>query len=133
MSRQDRLRVIALLVGAVLAAVVLGLFASQACPYPTASNPCEATTFNRVMVVGLAAISVGLAVAGFAWLAEFRRRRIAYHGSWARAGRRSALSAAAVAALAGLRLGDALSLLSVLVVISLAVAAEWAIGRADRR
>lgn len=133
MSRQDRLRVVALLVGAVLVAVVLGLFASQACPVSTDANPCESATVNQAVVVGLAAVCVGMAVTAFAWLAEFRRRRIAYLGSWTRAGRRGALAAAVVAALAGLRLGDALNILSALVVIGLAAAAEWAIGRADQK
>lgn len=121
-----------MLVGAVIAGVALGLFASQACPMPTAADPCEASTLNRTVVVGLAAISVGLAVTAFAWLAEFRRRRIAYVGSWTRAGRRGALAAAAVAALAGLRLGGALNLLSAIVVIGLVVAAEWGMGRGER-
>jgi hypothetical protein len=62
----------------------------------------------------------------FAFLAEFAvRRRIIYRGAWGRATRRGLLVAATIAAIAGLRLGGALSVPVALFVISLAVAVEW--------
>ena len=88
---------------------------------------------NRVIVVALAATTAGLAVVPFGVLAEFAvRRRILYRGAWGRAARRGLLVAAALAALAGLRLGGALSVPVVLFVISLTAAVEWfAIRRLD--
>ena len=74
------------------------------------ATPCPDAGVNRAVVVALAAASAGLAVAPFALLAEFAvRRRIIYRGAWARAARRGLLVAGAIAALAGLRLGGALS------------------------
>ena len=67
---------------------------------------------------------------GTAFLIDFAvHRRIVYLGAWARALRRGALAAFTVAALAGLRLVDALSAFSALVVIAVAVAAEWLASR----
>jgi hypothetical protein len=84
-------------------------------------------------VVTLAAATAGLAVMPFALLAEFAvRRRIIYRGAWGRAARRGALVAAIVAAVAGLRLGGAMSVPAALFVISLAAAVEWfAVRRFD--
>lgn len=84
-------------------------------------------------MVTLAAMSAGLAVVPFALLAEFAvRRRIIYRGAWARAGRRGLVVAAAIGALAGLRLGGALSVPVAIFVLSLAAALEWlAIRRFD--
>ena len=79
-----------------------------------------------MVVVGLAAATAGVAVTPFALLAEFAvRRRIIYRGAWGRAARRGLLVAATVAAIAGLRLGGALSVPVALFVVSLAVAVEW--------
>ncbi len=78
------------------------------------------------MVVTLAAATVGLTVIPFALLAEFAvRRRILYRGAWRRATRRGVLVALAIAAIAGLRLGGALSVPVTLFVLSLAAAVEW--------
>jgi hypothetical protein len=72
-------------------------------------------------------------VTPFAFLAEFvARRRIVFRGAWARAARRGLLAAAVVAALAGLRLGGALSVPGALFLLTLAALAEWfAIRRVD--
>jgi hypothetical protein len=115
---------------AVLAAVVLVSFAGHACPADTAATPCPDAGANRAVVVALAAASAGLAVTPFALLAEFAvRRRIIYRGAWARATRRGLLVAAAIAALAGLRLGGALSVPVGLFIVSLAAALEWFASR----
>ena len=130
-SSRDRLWVAALLAGAVLAACGLVAFANVACPGPTVSAPCEQALVNRAVVIVLAALTIGLAVTAIAWLATFRRRRIAYRGAWATAIRRGLLAAAACALLAGLRMGDALNALSVAVVLGAGVATDWAVGRSD--
>ena len=118
---------------AVLGGVVLVSFAGHACAVdgPTAACPEAAT--NRAAVVALAAATAGLAVVPFALLAEFAvRRRIIYRGAWARAARRGLLVAAVIAALAGLRLGGALSAPVAIFVLSLAAALEWlAVRRFD--
>lgn len=133
MNGRDRAWVAVLLASAVLAALLVVVVASQACPGSTATNPCPEAPVNRAIVIGLAASSVGLVVTALAWLAAFRRRRIAYRGSWAVAIRRGILAGSIVAALAGLRLGDALNALSVVVVIAVAAAIEWAFLRAERQ
>ena len=125
--------VAALVLLAVLAAVVLVSFAGRACPADTASTACPDAAANRFVVVALAAATAGLAVAPFALLAEFAvRRRIIYRGAWVRAARRGVLVAATIAALAGLRLGGALSVPVALFVLSLAAVVEWfAVRRFD--
>jgi hypothetical protein len=127
------LAVAALVLLALLAAVVLIAFAGNACPADTPSNPCPEAGFNRGVVVALAAALAGLAVTPFALLAEFAvRRRILYRGAWARAARRGLVVAVTIAALAGLRLGGALSMPIGLFVVCLAVAVEWlAVRRFD--
>ncbi len=118
---------------AVLTGVVLVAFAGNVCPTDTAATPCPDAGGNRAVVVALAAATAGLAVAPFALLAEFAvRRRIIYRGAWARAARRGVLVAGALAALAGLRLGGALSVPVALFIVSLAAALEWlAVRRFD--
>lgn len=125
--------VAALVLLAVLAAVVLVSFAGRACPADTPADPCPEAGANRAVVVTLAAATAGLAVVPFALLAEFAvRRRIIYRGAWARAARRGLLVASAIAALAGLRLGGALSVPVALFIVSLAAALEWfAVRRFD--
>lgn len=125
--------VAALVLFAVLAAVVLVSFAGHACPADTPATPCPDAGANRATVVLLAAATAGLAVTPFALLAEFAvRRRILYRGAWARAARRGALVAATIAALAGLRLGGALSVPIGLFIVTLAAAVEWlAVRRFD--
>ena len=130
MTGQTRVAVAALVLLAVLAAVVLVSFAGHACPADTADTPGPDAGTNRAVVVALAAASAGLAVTPFALLAEFAvRRRIIYRGAWARATRRGLLVAAAIAALAGLRLGGALSVPVGLFIVSLAAALEWFASR----
>jgi hypothetical protein len=133
LTGRTRLAVAALVLLAVLVAVVLISFAGRACPADTPATPCPDAGVNRAVVVALAAASAGLAVAPFALLAEFAvRRRIIYRGAWARATRRGLLVAATIGALAGLRLGGALSVPVALFIVSLAAALEWlAVRRFD--
>jgi hypothetical protein len=126
MTGRSRLVVAGLVLLAVLGAVVLVAFAGNACAVDLPGRPCPDAGTHRAVVVALAAITAGLAVVPFALLAEFAvRRRIIYRGAWGRAARRGALVAAIVAAIAGLRLGGALSVPVALFVISLAAALEW--------
>jgi len=130
---RTRVVVAALVLLAVLAGVVLIAFAGNSCPSDAPATPCANAGANRTVVVILAAATIGLAVVPFALLAEFAvRRRIVFRGAWGRATRRGLLAAAAVATIAGLRLGGALSVPVAMFVISLAVAGEWfAIRRFD--
>lgn len=126
MTGRSRTTVAALVLLAVLGAVVLVAFAGNACPGDLPGRPCPNAGPNRVVVVALAAATAGVAVVPFALLAEFAvRRRIIYRGAWGRATRRGLLVAAAIAAIAGLRLGGALSVPVALFIISLAAALEW--------
>jgi len=126
MTARSRVTIAALVLLAVLAAVVLLAFAGNSCALDVPGHPCANAGLNRAVVVGLAALTSGLAVAPFALLAEFAvRRRIIYRGAWGRAARRGVLVAASIAAIAGLRLGGALSVPAALFVISLAAALEW--------
>lgn len=133
MTGRTRAAVAALVLVAVLGGVALIAFAANSCASDTLLTPCPNAGANRAVVVVLAAATVGLVVAPFALLAEFAvRRRIVFRGAWGRATRRGLLAAAAVAAMAGLRLGGALSVPVALFVISLVAAAEWfAIRRFD--
>jgi SAM-dependent methyltransferase len=95
---------------AVLSSLVTLAFAANACPAALPGQPCPDAGSNRVVLLALASLTAGLLVAPFAFLAEYAvRRRIVYRGAGWRAARRSALVALAIAALAGLRLGNALS------------------------
>lgn len=126
MTSRSRIAVSALVLLAVLGVVVLVAYAGNACAGDLPGRPCPDAGANRVVVVALAAASAGVAVMPFAFLAEFAvRRRIIYRGAWGRATRRGLLVGAAIAAIAGLRLGGALSVPVALFVISLAVAVEW--------
>ena len=133
MTGRARLAVVALVLLAVLGAVVLVAYAGNVCPAETEAQPCPDAAANRVMVVLLAASTAALAVIPFALLAEFAvRRRIVYRGAWGRATRRGLLVAAAIAALAGLRLGGALAVPAALFVVTLAAVMEWfAVRRFD--
>jgi hypothetical protein len=134
MTGRQRTTVAALLLLGVLTCVVLVAFAGNACPVETAADPCPQATRNLVVGTILAALTVGLLVAPFAFLAEaVARRGMLYRGAWGRASRRGVLAALAVAALAGLRLGGVLSVPTGLFVIVLAAIAEWLIARTDRR
>jgi hypothetical protein len=117
----------------IVSTAALLLFASNACPIDTVAQPCPGAGANRLVVIGLAALTSGLLVVPFAFLAEFAlRRRIVYRGAWARAARRGVLVGVVVAVLAGLRLGGALTVPAAMFVILLAGAGEWfAIRRLD--
>ena len=126
MTARSRIAVAALVLLTLLSAVVLVAFAGNACAGDLPDQPCPNAVANRAVVVALAAITAGVAVMPFALLAEFAvRRRIIYRGAWGRAVRRGLLVGAAIAAIAGLRLGGALSVPVALFVISLAAATEW--------
>ncbi|MDQ5840623.1 MAG: hypothetical protein M3537_05660, partial [Chloroflexota bacterium] len=94
---------------------------------------CPDADRNRVLVIGLAGLALGLLITPGAFVVDFAaRRRIAYLGAWGRAARRGALAGLVLAAVAGLRLVDALNPFSAVVVGGVAMAAEWlAIRRLD--
>ena len=132
MSGQHRLAVAALLLLGVLAAVVLVAVAARACPVETIVQPCPDAARNRAIVVGLASTSAALLITPFAFLGELMaRRRIVYRGAWSRAARRGILVGLALAAIAGLQLGGALSVPIAIFVIILAGVIEWFFARRD--
>lgn len=132
MSASHRVVVVGLILSAVLAALLLVAFAANACPVETAAQPCPGAPRNVVIVVGLAATAAGLLVAPFAFLGEvLARRRIVYRGAWGRAARRGVLVGLVIAALAGLRLGGALSVPIAIFIVILAGVAEWFAARRD--
>lgn len=116
-----------------LVGVTLIAFAATGCPTDLPLQPCPAAGTNRIVVVVLAAATTGLLVTPFAFLGEFvARRRIVFRGAWSRAARRGLLAAALVAAMAGLRLGGALSVPGALFLLTMAGLAEWvAVRRFD--
>ena len=130
MTGRQRVIAAALVLGAVLCGVVLVAFAGNTCPSATASSPCPSSGVNRTIVIALAAASLGLLVTPFAFLAEFVvRRRIVYRGAWGRAARRGLLAAAALASMAALRLGGALTGAVVVFVLLVAALVEWLAAR----
>lgn len=132
MSGRHRAVVGALILLGVLGLVVLVGFAARACPVETAGQPCPDARRNVVTVVALAAVSGALLVTPFAFLGEIvARRRIVYRGAWWRAGRRGAIVGLVLAALAGLRLADALNVPVVLFTILLGGVTEWFLARRD--
>ena len=133
MNRRNRLLVAGLVILALLCGAGLVLFAGTACPGSLPHQPCRGADANRMVVIGLAAGTVALLVAPFAFLTEFAlRRRIVFRGAWGRAARRAILAALVVVVLAGLRLGGALSVPGAVFVVLLAAAAEWfAVRRFD--
>lgn len=135
MTPRNRVAVAALVLLALLCAVLLLAFAGHACPSQTPSQACPEAAVNRALAVGLASLGIALAVTPFAFLGEFAvRRRIVYRGAWSRAARRGLLAGCVLAALAGLRLGGALSVPAALFVVSLLAAVEWtAVRRFDGR
>ncbi|MGH2383227.1 MAG: hypothetical protein ACRDG7_18670 [Candidatus Limnocylindria bacterium] len=133
MSGRHRLAVAVLILSGILFAIVLVAVAGRACPVETVAQPCPDAGRNRVVVVTLASASATLLVAPFAFLAEvISRRRIVYRGAWSRAARRGILTGLAIAALAGLRLGGALSVPIAIFVIILAGVIEWFFVRQDQ-
>ena len=132
MSGRNRTIVGALILLSALSAVVLVAFAANSCPVETVVQPCPAAARNLVLVIVLAATTLGLLVAPFAFLGEvMARRRIVYRGAWNRATRRGVLAALIVAAFAGLRLGGALSVPVALFVLLLVGVLEWFFVRND--
>ena len=127
---RDRLLVAALLLGGIGALVGVVAVASQLCPAPTTGDACPDANRNRLIVVGMAATGAFALMTGTAFLIDFAvHQRIVYRGAWARSARRGALAALTLAALAGLRLVDALTAFSALVVLTVAIAAEWLASR----
>ena len=125
MTGRTRVAVVGLVLLAVLAAIGLVAFAANACPGGS-DVACPDETRNRIVVVGLAALTVALLVTPFAFLGEFlARRRIVYRGAWWRAARRATLVAAVVGALAALRLGGALTVPVAIFIALLAAVLEW--------
>ena len=125
MTGRTRVAVVGLVLLAVLAATGLVAFAANACPGGS-DVACPDETRNRIVVVGLAALTVALLVTPFAFLGEFlARRRIVYRGAWWRAARRATLVAAVVGALAALRLGGALTVPVAIFIALLAAVLEW--------
>jgi hypothetical protein len=125
-TTRDRVLVAVLLVGGILAAVAVVVLASQLCPGPTPNDPCPDADRNRILVVALAATAVSAVMAGLAFMADYAtHQRIVYRGAWGRAARRGILAGLVLAAVAGLRLVDALTVFSALVVIVVAAVAEW--------
>ena len=132
MSGRHRVTVGALLLSGILASLLLLAFASTNCPVETELQPCPQAPRNLVIAVALAAVAVGLLVTPFAFLGEvLARRRIVYRGAWGRAARRGTLVGLVVAALAGLRLGGALSVPIALFTIILGGVVEWLLARRD--
>jgi hypothetical protein len=132
MSPSHRVAVVAMILSGVLVAMLLVIFAANACPVQTPVQPCPGAPRNIVLVVAMAATAVALTVTPFAFLGEVvARRRIVYRGAWGRAARRGVLAGLVVATLAGLRLGGALSVPIALFIVILAAAAEWLAARRD--
>jgi len=133
MSGRHRVTVLALILAAVLSALLLVVFAANACPVEAAAQPCPGAPRNIVIVIGLAAVAVALTVTPFAFLGEvLARNRIVYRGAWGRAARRGILAGLVIAAMAGLRLGGVLSVPIAIFIVILAAAAEWLAARRDR-
>jgi hypothetical protein len=133
MSGRHRAIVVGLILLSVLTGLLLVAFAAGACPEDTILQPCPEAPRNVVLVIGLAATSVALLVTPFAFLGEvIARRRIVYRGAWSRAARRGVLVGLVLATLAGLRLGDALSVPIAIFVVILAGVAEWFAARRDQ-
>jgi hypothetical protein len=132
-TARDRVLVAVLLVGGVMAGVAVVALAANLCPGPTPNDPCPGASRNQAIVVGTAALALALMTTGLAFVGEYLlRNRIAYLGAWGRAARRGGLVGIALAAVAGLRLVDALTIFSAAVVIAVVVAIEWlAVRRLD--
>jgi hypothetical protein len=132
-TARDRVLVAVLVLGGVAVGAGVVLLAANLCPGPTPTDPCPDAARNQALVVGTAAAAVGLVMAGLAFVAEYLlRNRIVYRGAWVRAARRGLLVGSALAAVAGLRLVDALTIFAAAVVIAVVIALEWlAVRRLD--
>ncbi len=110
--------------------IAVAVLASQLCPASTPTDPCPDADRNRLLVVGLAAAAVFCLMTPAAFVGDYLvHNRIAYLGAWGRAARRGLLAALVLAAVAGLRLVDALNLFSAGVVVAVAAAVEWLAAR----
>jgi hypothetical protein len=129
-TARDRVLAAALLLVGVAAGIGVVVLAANLCPGPTADDPCPDADRNRALVVGTAAVAIGALVTGVAFVADYlTHNRIVYRGAWPRAIRRGALTGLALAAIAGLRLVDALNPFSAGVVVAVAIAIEWFAAR----
>jgi hypothetical protein len=130
---RDRALVAVLLIGGVVTAVAVVALAANLCPGPTPTDPCPDASRNQAVVVGTAALAIAQVMTGLAFVGDYLvRNRIVYRGAWARAARRGLLTGVGLAAVAGLRLVDALTVFSAAVVIVVVVAIEWlAVRRLD--
>lgn len=127
---RHRIVIVLLVLLAVLSGVVLVAAATRLCPGELPGQPCQTGALNRAVVVGLAALTVALAVVPFAFLGELvARRRIVYRGAWWRAARRGVLAGLVIAALAGLRLGGALTPPVAIFVVAVGAGFEWFAAR----
>jgi len=132
MSGRHRAIVGGLILLAILAGMLTVAFAGANCPVEAVAQPCPQAPRNVVIVIVLAATTAALAVTPFAFLGEVvGRRRIVYRGAWARAARRGVLVGFVIAALAGLRLGGALTMPIALFIVILAGVVEWFFARRD--
>jgi len=129
-SRRNRIAVAALALTGLASVIGVVILASQLCPAPTPTDPCPDADRNRLIVVGLAAAAVFCVMTSAAFVGDYLvHDRIAYLGAWGRAVRRGLLAGFVLAAVAGLRLVDALNLFSAGVVVAVAAAAEWVASR----
>jgi hypothetical protein len=131
-SGRHRLTVAVLILLGILASIALVAVAARTCPVATDAQPCADVARNRAVVVALASGTAALMLTPFAFLGEvMARRRIVYRGAWWRAARRGILTGLVIAAIAGLRLGGALSVPIAIFVIILAAVLEWFVARRD--
>ena len=132
-ERPNRAIVVGLILLGVLTVLLLLVFAAGRVSGGHRLRPCAEAPRNVVIVIGLAAMAAALLVTPFAFLGEvIARRRIVYRGAWSRAARRGVLVGLVLATLAGLRLGDALSVPIAIFVVILAGVAEWFAARRDQ-
>lgn len=126
MSGRSRLAALGLVALAILVGGGLVAFAASACPIDLPGQPCPNAATNQAVVIGLAAVALGILASAFAFLGEAALRRgISYRGAWWRAARRGLLIGGAVAAIGSLRLAGALSPAGGIFIVVLAAALEW--------
>jgi hypothetical protein len=129
-TARDRVLVAVLVLAGVAAVVGVVALAANLCPGPTATDPCADAARNRGLVVGTAAVAVALVMTAIAFVADYATHdRIVYRGAWPRALRRGLLAGTTLAAVAGLRLVEALTIFSAAVVVAVVVAIEWFASR----
>ncbi|MEX1277860.1 MAG: hypothetical protein WEI16_02265, partial [Chloroflexota bacterium] len=62
MKRRDRFLIVVLPAGAVAAMIGVLVLATQLCPGPAPGDPCPDAAWNRVLVIGLAGLALGLLI-----------------------------------------------------------------------